>query len=257
MPDTLNGLRVLVTRPAHQSEELLSQLKQEGAVATPFPLLQISPIDEGHSTFHQIKQYILDLDLYQHVIFISPNAAFYGGEWIDQYWPQLPVKVNWYAIGNKTAQVLNNYGIDASQSPLGYDSEALLTLPELQQVKGEKVLIIRGAGGRAKLADELSARGAQVSYAELYMRDCPNYKNIDIVQSLTPTPDAILISSGEALQNLEQLVQQAELSTDSLKSCHIIVPSDRVKNTARAMGFKRITTASGPDNQAMMDTLKQ
>ena len=257
MPDNLSNLRVLVTRPAHQAENLIRLLGQEGAISIPLPLLQISAVDEKHHGFHTIKQHIMDLDLFQHVIFISPNAANFGGEWIDQYWPQLPYKVNWYAIGQKTAQALNNYGIDAYHSPLGYDSEALLACPDLQQISGERVLIIRGVGGRPALGDELSARGAEVVYAELYERHCPKYENADIVKSLSPAPDVILISSGEGLNNLNLLVQQAGLSIDSLKGCHIIVPSERVKDIAWNMGFKNITTATGPDDQAVLDTLKQ
>jgi len=255
MPE-LTNLRVLVTRPAQQSSALLNRLKEAGAVPVPFPLLQITAIDENHSGFQKVKQSILDLDLYQHVIFISPNAAALGGEWIDQYWPQLPVRINWFAIGSRTAEVLNNYGIGAYHNPLGYDSESLLTTPELNNIEDHSILIMRGVGGREKLADELRARGAKVSYAELYERERPHYTNKDIVQALSPAPDVILISSGEALNNLADLARQAELSLDSLSGCHIIVPSERINTIARGMGFEHITTASGPDDQAMLDTLK-
>ena len=232
-------------------------LKQAGATPVALPLLQISAIDESHPSYHQLKQHFLDLDLFQHVIFISPNAAQFGGDWIDEYWPQLPVKVNWFAIGNRTAQTLSNYGIDAYHSPLGYDSEALLASSALQEVAGDKILIIRGVGGRPTLGEELSARGAEVSYAEVYVRECPEYNNTDIDQALSPAPDVILISSGEGLDNLNKLLLQTGFSADSLKECKIVVPSDRVNNKAQAMGFKQITTASGPDDQAMLDTLKQ
>lgn len=257
MTESLNNLRVLVTRPAHQAENQINLLKAEGALPIPLPLLSILPVEEQHSDYHLLKQHFLDLDLYQHIIFISPNAANLGCNWIDQYWPQLPLGINWLAIGERTADILNNFGIDAYHSPLGYDSEALLASPALQNIAGKKVLIMRGQGGREKLAEELRARGAEVSYAELYTRQCPEYNNNDIIQALSPAPDAIIISSGAGLENLLQLLKQVELKIDLLKNCHLVVPSNRINSTAKAFGFNKITTASGPDDQAMLETLKQ
>ncbi|MGH1460509.1 MAG: uroporphyrinogen-III synthase [Neptuniibacter sp.] len=255
MPENLNNCRVIVTRPEHQSQNLINLLQAQGAEAVQFPLLQISAIEESSSEFQRLKQKILDLDLFQHVIFISPNAASFGYDWIDHYWPQLPIGIQWFAIGKKTAETLSNYGIDAYHSPLGYDSEALLLCPALKKISGEKVLIMRGQGGRETLANELRARGAEVSYAELYIRSCPEYDNTTIVQTLDPAPDCILFSSGAGLENLVSLINRTTLSIDSIKNSHIIVPSDRINAAARAAGFKRITTASGPDDQAMLQAL--
>ncbi|PIE20439.1 MAG: uroporphyrinogen-III synthetase [Neptuniibacter caesariensis] len=260
MTDRLNGLRVLVTRPAHQAKALLQQLELQGAVPVSFPLLQIVPLSESDIGYHALKQKFLDLDLYQHVLFISPNAVQLGYNWIDQYWPQLPLGIQWLAIGKQTAAKLSNYGIDAYHSALGYDSEALLQSPALQKVAGDKVLIVRGEGGRETLAKELSARGAEVSYAEPYRRKCPEYSHQEIQQALFSEPlDAILISSGAGLENLLGLIsnKDGKLITDSLFSCHLIVPSNRIKFKARQLGFNRITTASGPDDNSMINALMQ
>ncbi|EAR61125.1 uroporphyrinogen-III synthase [Neptuniibacter caesariensis] len=260
MADKLNGLRVLVTRPAHQADTLYELLLQQGADPVRFPLLQITPVTSADSGFHLLKQQIIDLDLFQHIIFISPNAVELGYEWIDQYWPQLPLGVQWLAIGKQSAARLNNYGIDAYHSPLGYDSEALLNSPALQKIAGDKVLIMRGEGGRETLAEELRARGAEVSYAELYRRESPCYSAKEISDALLSKHlDAILISSGAGLKNLITLLSSTgkELSTDSLLNCHLIVPSDRIKQEAQGVGFNRITTASGPDDRSMIAALTQ
>src|SRR5207237_459615 len=57
---------------------------------------------------------------------------------------------------------------------MGADSEAVLAAPELQQVAGKRVLIIRGDDGRPVLGESLTARGAKVEYAECYRRVRPN-----------------------------------------------------------------------------------
>lgn len=254
----LAGKRVLVTRPAHQANRQINQLHTLGAEPLPFPLLEISPFTPPSLEYHRAKSHILDLDLYQNVIFISANAARFGAELIDEYWPQLPIRVNWFAIGKKTAALLADYGIDAETAPLGYDSEALLKSPFLQQVSGERTLIIRGLGGREKLAEILKRRGAQVEYADVYQRLCPSYSNSTIKNMLYQHPlDALLITSGESLANLLTLAtgSQDQFKTDTLLNSQLVVPSERIAQQARLAGFKRIKTATGPDDHSMIQVL--
>jgi uroporphyrinogen-III synthase len=54
--------------------------------------------------------------------------------------------------------------------PEGFTSENLLAQPDLSQLAGVKVYIIRGEGGREALAEGLSERGARVRYLEVYRR---------------------------------------------------------------------------------------
>lgn len=246
----LQGMRILVTRPAHQAEEQIRLLRAAGAEPVALPLLEIVPIDESDpAALQRIKGRILDLDLYQGVIFVSPNAARIGADWIDQYWPQLPVGVRWLAIGAATAHTLEAAGIPACHLGAGQDSEALLEDPSLQQVAGERYLILRGDGGRELLAQTLRDRGAQVDYADLYRRRCPNYPP-EVIQStiFQQRLSAILITSGQALEHLLELAGSAPGLLDTL----IVVPSRRVAEIARTRGFNHIRTAEGADNAAMI-----
>lgn len=254
--NTLSGYRALVTRPERQAQNLCALLKAKGAQPIALPLIDIAPISESTASYPLLKQHILDLDLFQHIIFVSQNAVEHGANWIDQYWPQLPIGIAWYAIGKKTACCLNDVGIDAYHSPEGYDSEALLNAPQLQNIAGDKVLIVRGEGGRDKLADELSARGALVSYAEVYQRSMPSYSDDILDEKLNPSPDVILISSGEGFENLKALVDHCPVvEWTALQNSHFIVPSERVRTIVSQTGIKRITVAAGPDDSSMVNCL--
>ncbi|WP_136681466.1 uroporphyrinogen-III synthase [Neptunomonas sp. XY-337] len=255
----LDGQRVLVTRPTHQSANQIALLKAAGADPVHLPALQITPVAPADARYPYIKTQMMNLDLYDVVICVSPNAATITLDWIDTYWPQLPVGIQWFAIGKRTAAVLETGGIDAAVPAKGFDSEAMLVLPELQSLENKRVLILRGQGGRATLAETLSARGAQVEYANLYDRTCPHYDADHIKSTIyNPTPSAILITSGEALSNFVKVAQnqQREFSLNSLLATYLVVPSERVAETARELGFTNIHVAQGPDDQAMVNALQ-
>ncbi|WP_417227018.1 uroporphyrinogen-III synthase [Amphritea sp.] len=246
--------RVLVTRPEHQAQGQTALLASMGIEPIPLPLLDITPIADADPAFPLLKSHIMDLDLYHKVIFTSANAVATGMELIDQYWPQLPIGIEWFAIGQQTALKLESYGITAQRSPIGYDSEALLSLPLLQNITEQKILIMRGEGGRETLAEQLRQRGARIDYADLYRRSMPHYTSEQIMGTISDKPlAAVLLTSGEAVNNLTQLIDDHALK--ALKHTTLVVPSARVARIAAELGYTRVITASGPDNQAMAETV--
>ena len=254
----LSGRRVLVTRPSHQAQDQAALLRAQGAEPVLLPLLGIEPVTEADPEFASARQCILDLDLYHAVIVVSTNAARLGIDLIDDYWPQLPVRVHWLAIGASTAARLQRYGIEASHSPTGYDSETLLETPALQQVSGQRILILRGDSGRETLTTELCNRGARVDHAILYRRIRPTPDPAVIKSAIYATSlSAILITSGESLNNLIALAQQTDC-TDGLailQRCPLVVPSQRITTLATQAGFKQVILAGGPDDQSMIGAL--
>lgn len=246
---------ILVTRPRHQAAGQAALLSRMGGHPIVLPLLEITPVDEGDSGYALLKSRILDLDLYHKIIFVSANAVRTGMELIDQYWPQLPVGIEWLAIGQQTCAQLSHYGISASQPEQGYDSEALLQLPALQSLQDQRILIMRGSGGRELLAQQLTQRGARVDYADLYQRTAPDYTCAEISSTIgNKHVAAALITSGEALHNLDRLIQQ-QPQLKNLKTALIIVPSSRIARLARPLGYTRVTVANGPDDRSMAEAV--
>ena len=258
----LQGLRVLLTRPEQQLGKWQALLQAAGAETCRVSLMAIEPLSEP-AAIQRIKDRIMALAEYQHVIFVSQNAAAYGLDWIDQYWPQLPVGVHFYAVGGATARVLQAYGCSVTAAENSMNSEELLALPPLQQVELQKVLICRGQGGRPLLAEVLSERGAQVDYCELYERCFPRQQALDNLKEANwgLPGDLVALHSGEALHNWSSLLQTLRQQQPQLGlACTrvpLLVPGERVAQQAREQGYGEVIVASNASDEAMLQALRE
>ena len=243
---------VLVTRPAGQAAPLLDALTAAGFRAHHQPLLALAPLEELSA---QSRQALQELDRYQHVIFISVNAVRFGLECIDDYWPQLPVGLHWYAVGSSTASLLAQRGLNPITPEKNMSSEGLLALPGLQSVSRSRVLIVKGLGGRSTLRDGLLGRGARVDELACYRRYCPALAPGELAQRLLQWDiRAIALSSGDGLSNLLTLLS-AEEST-KFRDIVLIVPSRRVEQFAREAGFGRVVVAANASDDAVLAALQ-
>lgn len=248
-PAALTGKTIWLTRPEGQGAQLKAALMQLGAQVQLLPLLVIRPLQASQADC----QKLIDLDRYDLVFFVSTNAATLGLDAIAQWWPQYPVGIRNFAVGPGTAAVLEQRGLSASYPTERMSSEALLALPDLQDIAGKKALIVRGAGGREIIAEGLRARGALVDYAELYERALPSYSAAalqGLAQSAAPT--AVMISSADALDNLKTLFAPAVAGWARLP---LVVSSTRLAEHAAALGFQRISTIEGATDAAIIKGL--
>jgi uroporphyrinogen-III synthase len=125
----------------------------------------------------------------------------------------------------------------------------------LQHVREQRVLIVKGQGGRATLTAELSRRGAAVDELACYRRGLPAIPAGQLAANLARWGiDVIMLSSGEGLANLQVLLSPAE--TTKLKHIGLIVPSERVAHLAREAGFEQIVTAENASDGAMLRALR-
>jgi uroporphyrinogen-III synthase len=260
-------LTIIITRPLAQAEAWRMLLKNHGFSVELLPVMAIRSLeDEAHK--NAIKSCILNLDHYQKIIFVSQNAVTHGMQWIENYWPQLPMGLNYFAVGATTAQQLMQQGIpvtDLATSASGdMTSEALLKAPELQQVKDEKILIVRGLNGRGHLAQELRLRGARVDYCEVYERYVPEtaraqLHNLAARQLQASTHTIISLHSGESAKNLLWLASQIKITLplidDWLKRCVFLVPSQAVEQLATDAGFHSLIRAENATDTAMTNAL--
>ncbi len=235
---TLSGLSIVVTRPREQAAPLARRIEQAGGKPVLFPLLEISPPADEQS----LRDAVARLAGFDLAIFISPNAVRYGMHAIQAAGP-LPAQLKIATVGQGSARVLREMGVGSVIAPQDkFDSEALLALPELQDVAGWRVAIFRGDGGRELLGDTLRARGATVEYVECYRRSRPQLD----VAGLDRTADAITVTSSEALGYLWEMLDDA--ARRHFSNITLFVPHARIAEAARQLGWREVVLAAGGDD---------
>ena len=246
-------MQILVTRPKAQSQSLIAAITSNGDKAVALPLLKILPITVDDERASAIKSQVLKLGEYEHVIFISTNAAELAIDWIGQYWLQLP-RQHWYGIGNATTKALQIYNPDAINNGRAMNSEALLALNDLQKITGQKILIMRGVGGRDFLCKNLRARGAEVSYCELYERKAACYRLGTLSQLLVSGVEMLTLGSIETVQSLCDQAMLEGIYGD-IQELAVVVPGVRVANYAAQQGFKNVVIAVNAGLEATLDAI--
>lgn len=264
----LNGLQVLVTRPLDQAEGLTLAISAAGGIPLSFPLLDIAPVAEAASLHAQLQR-LNEFDL---AIFISPNAVSYGMAAIAAAGASLPAQVA--TVGAGSARALRAAGVSQVIVPSERsDSEGLLAMPELAQMTGKRVMILRGDGGRELLADTLRARGATVEYATCYQRS-KTRKTLE--ELLCLKPEVLTVTSSEALGHLREMLNQSlppyrgkdrmgvmlmndSVSTpvlaqplqeggDSLLALPMFIPHPRIAESATRLGWREVILSGAGDD---------
>ncbi|ELM3720687.1 uroporphyrinogen-III synthase [Aeromonas hydrophila] len=236
----------LVVRPAAQAAELATLLRQHGHAPLCCPLLETV----AGSELHRLPELLPQADI---VIAVSMHAVHFTHHFLlqtGQTWPN----IDYFAVGQASADAFAEVGIQAF-SPDDPRSEGLLALPSLQQVNGKQVLILRGNGGRDLIARTLASRGALVHYCAAYERHYPALDGDTLTRHWQAAGlDSLLVTSGELLQRLLELVPDQQLPW--LRDRLLVVPSPRVAEMATTAGFTHITIAQGASNQALTAALE-
>lgn len=245
--EKLKGLRVLNTRPVGQAEEWSFAIEQAGGVVVACPALAIVA-----TTTAWLKA-LPPLESIKHAIFISANAVHYYFIALQQAGLIWPALIQVIAIGQATTRALIAWGIRVDWVPTTADSEHVINLPSLQQIAEQSILLVKGEGGRAVIAETLRQRGAKLHSMDVYRRVPPTFSPQQ-VESLwrNDAVDIILFTSHFAMQNVFTLFGEQANAWLCDKPC--IVLSKRLAAAAQALGIKK-SIISSPEK--LIDALHQ
>lgn len=242
----LANIGIAITRPINQATKLTKLIQAAGGSVISFPLIEIVPLDD-YSSFNDVINTIGTIDW---LLFISSNAVHNGMPLLIE--KGIPDTVKFTAIGPKTAEALGEFGVTEVLIPEErFDSESLLLLPEMRDMQGKKVMIVRGLGGREVLANTLQSRGADVTFAECYQRINPQSNDNKLAQAYAKHQlQSIIVTSSEAMRHLLSLADGASW----LSTITICVNHARIAEQPLALGLT-VAVAKAPGDEAMMDLL--
>ncbi|MBX6420762.1 MAG: uroporphyrinogen-III synthase [Nevskia sp.] len=225
---SLSGLRVLVTRPAHQSQTLCRLIEEAGGRVLRLPLLAIEP-----RAAPELAAAVREARADEVWIFTSANAVRAAAPSMGDRWP-----AQVYAAGQATAAALRDCGCRHAVAPEdSRGAESLLALPALRDLAGRRVRLFTGENALPRLADGLRAAGARVEAFAVYRR-VPVAHGPDAVRAALEQAEVAIVSSGEALEHLVRLTPADARAR--LFALQLALPSARVVEKARELGFAKI-----------------
>ncbi|MCG8325775.1 MAG: uroporphyrinogen-III synthase [Thiotrichales bacterium] len=230
---TLQGIHVLVTRPAGQAEQLCRMIRDRAGQPVEYPLFEIRPLSDA-ALLQSVTE---NAARYDKFIFISRNAVQFGLPLISA---ALEPRQELFAVGRSTAAAIIKAGLKTVHYPEHAGSEGLLAMPGLQEarVRGQRILIVRGRGGRELLARSLTERGARTDYAEVYERKPAWYdpqQELALWQDLSA--DIVLITSLDAIDVLVQRIPDAY--KQKVLNANIVTMSERIAKHLPDSGFSQ------------------
>ena len=167
----LFGRTILITRPVTQTDQITSLLEGNGAEVISFPTVEIVPIHPNTDLELAIQQ----LSRYNWIIFTSSNAVeiFTQALRNQGFDCRALAFTKVCAVGEKTAQILESYGIVADFIPTKSTGEVIGR--ELPRVKKQQILLPRSKIGRREIFDQLQQRGAIIKDLPIYETVRPDH----------------------------------------------------------------------------------
>ncbi len=195
----LEGLRVLVTRPADQAGPFVAELEELGAVPILLPVIEIAPPDDRAP----LRDAVSRLEEFDWVVLTSVNGVKAVLDAMEETGtPVSTLSARRIAvIGPATANRLEELVRKPDVVPKEYVAEAILD--SLPPVSGLRFLLPRADLARPELAEMLTAAGALVTSVVAYqiVKPAPS------LPVETPPPDVITLTSGSAAVNTISTLQ--------------------------------------------------
>jgi uroporphyrinogen-III synthase len=203
-------LRVVVTRAAHQVEELADPLRALGFEVILLPVIGIAPPADPGPLLAAARS----CDRYDWIIFSSVNAVEAFAAHITA-----PPRSHIATVGAATRAAAERAHLQVALTPDEYIAEALVEAFAQEDLRGKRILIPSAAVTRDVIAPALRQRGADVTVVEAYRNVIPE----DAAQQAgeifrEPFPDCVAFASSSAVANLIKIAGAGPLGRSKLAS---------------------------------------
>ena len=233
--------RVVVTRSVEDVDRLAERLTSDGHLPIKLPLLAIEPLQSSVDVDNLPSTSAV-------IIYTSVNAVRHGFEAISQAITNDGLLT--IAVGAKTRDALGEEGVRA-ESPAREDSEGILAFLASLDQSPTHVVLVKGQGGRDLIETRLDRLGIHLSIIECYRRVWPDVPQANFLSAVSiESPSIIHVASGETLTRLTDLCWAQ--GVDALNTHTLVVPSQRVADQARELGWQSRIVADGAGDKALL-----
>jgi uroporphyrinogen-III synthase len=241
---SLEGLRIVVTRAAHQAEELAAPLRQLGADVILLPAIAIGP----PADVRPLQEAARRANNYDWVVFTSQNSVAAFSSHLATNDEQ---RFKAAAIGKATRDAAEAQGLRVHLVPEKYVAGSLADAFASENLAGKHVLIPSAAVTRDVIPRKLEECGAIVSIVEAYRNVLPDGAANQAAPVFSePLPDWVLFASSSAVENLVALVDVQKLQRMKIGTIGPITSA-----TVQKFGLSVAAQANPHDTGGMVDAV--
>jgi uroporphyrinogen III methyltransferase/synthase len=208
----LFGKRIVVTRSRDQASVFSERLVDLGATTIEFPTIDVVP----PASWDELDKAVTAIESYNWTIFTSANAVRFFMERLRGLGKDLRMLkgVDICAVGPKTAEALESYGIRPDLVPAEFKAEGVLSALGGLKVKGLKFLIPRAKSARELIPDKLRELGALVTVATAYENVKPT-ADVERAKKLFEEKKiaGVTFTSSSTVNNFVEMLGQKEYKT--------------------------------------------
>jgi uroporphyrinogen-III synthase len=251
VPNALQGKRVVITRAADQSVELVAELSHRGAEPLLLPMVAFAPPDNPALLDEALRQ----LHAYDWVFITSQNTLRAIRERCDALHVKLSdlfsdVKIA--TVGPVTAELLANAGLHVAYVSSKRQGAALAQ--ELaNEVRSKRIFLPRSDRANPELVRDLKRLGAKVTEVCAYKTVRPEQSDSDIPKMLA-SADALLFFSPSAVHHLHEFIGTESFQNLSAH-CLFTAIGPVTEGALRALGVDRVLLAGDTSIGAVIDAL--
>lgn len=245
MSGNLQHKKILVTRGKNQATHLVNLLEQHSGVVLHVPLISIQCIS------HDISK--LQSNRYEWIFFTSVNG-------VRCFMKQRNAKAllkncRIAAVGSKTAEKINQYGLDVHFIPSTYNAETMVEEFLNLYPQGNHLLLIRGNISRNVLIDAFKREN--ISYEPVVVYE--TRPNVSMKETLINTikfeqPDVLTFTSPSTVNTFVTLLDGTGM-LEEVRKLPTVCIGTTTENSARNHQFTTLITPETFTIEAMVDKL--
>ena len=229
----LFGKKIVVTRAREQASKLVKILEEEGAHVIEFPTIEIVEPED----YSELDRAIENIKKYDWIIFTSVNGVKFFLNRLKYHKKDIRILdgIKICAIGPKTAEIFENFGIIPDFIPEKYQAEYIIQGMLKIGIKGKKFLLPRAKVAREILPQKIKEHGGEIDVVTVYETKMPDTNKAEIIDLLkNGSIDYITFTSSSTVKNFIEIIEN---KLDLLKNVKLVSIGPITSNTLKEYGL--------------------